>query len=193
MDTVQEGEKPYWRRRQLAVDGFAHLAMHKLGGCGSMGIYHCDPSDHLPESPGPRARNPKRIPERSSRPPGLECQNSLEKARKVSQKCRKLRFLDFFDLFETFLRLRARKTFWRLFWDFGPGWPGHSCKWSLELQIYHQISFSGYIQTLPSCAAADLKKIAPGSENCVEVVCRTLPGDSQRNGEMCVRAPMLAQ
>ena len=45
------------------------------------------------------------------------------------------------------------------------------------------------IETLLSCTAADSKKIAPGCENCVEFVRRTLPEGTQKNCERIAREP----
>ena len=53
------------------------------------------------------------------------------------------------------------------------------------------------LETSLSCTATDFKKIAPGWENCAEVVRRTLParvpGDSEKMCKNCAWAPFFAQ
>ena len=52
------------------------------------------------------------------------------------------------------------------------------------------------LETSLSCTAADVKKIAPGWENCVEIVRRTLPawvpGGSEKLCKNCARTPFFA-
>ena len=98
---------------------------------------HCDPSDHLQESPGP---------------PGPKSQKSLKKSlfggpqkspRKYPKKSKntpKSPILGIFYFFRYFRGLFCgppKRLFLRLFCDFGPGGPGDSCKWSLGSQRIH--------------------------------------------------------
>ena len=60
-----------------------------------------------------------------------------EKVEKYPKKSKFLYFRVFFDFFGYFRGLfcrPAKRLFSRLFWDFGPGGPGDSCKWSLGSQ-----------------------------------------------------------
>ena len=105
--------------------------------------YHCDPSPHLQESPGP---------------PGPKSQKSLkkglfggsgEKSQKYPKKSKNTDFrtvwgissvfLDYFG--HLFLRLflqTPKKTLFETFCDFGPGGPANACKWRLGSQrAYH--------------------------------------------------------
>ena len=93
----------------------------------------CDPSDHLQESPGPKSQE------------SLEKSwGSAKRSPKIPEKVENTPkspnlglFRVFFDFFGYFRRLFCgppKRLFSRLFWDFGPGAPGDSCKWSVGSQ-----------------------------------------------------------
>ena len=86
------------------------------------------------------------IPQKSQKglpgPPRPECQKSVEKSPNTDFGVFLTHFRVIWDFFDTFLTLRAGRpgnTFLRLFGDFGPRRPRHSCIWRLQSQplIYH--------------------------------------------------------
>ena len=82
-----------------------------------------------------RAQNPKKVSKRVFLGVCKKVPENIRKSRKIPEKVQFRVFFDFFGYFRGLFCRPPKRLFLRLFWDFGPGGPGDSCKWSLGLQI----------------------------------------------------------